>query len=390
MRRFSAHWKAGITFPALPREEGRRGGRCPPAPAHKRGAAGPVRGTEGAADEAHHCGALAESSPQNWGSAYQRSLTCEQKGGSQQHAPGEQLAGHGPACGNAGLFPCRRRRGRSRGAGWAPTGSPRSRALPTAAEITAKRGAESASSSPRVLPARPGPTRPAEREYPLRAALPASPPTGIRYPPAPASLIYNFSTPRRAPLHPPPPTSSAGSTPSPGRGPRSPSRPAAGTVSLPRGSPAPGRSRPPGSPAVPSGRSPDPGCFQPPWSQRCQGGQRDSSLARRRAPLGRAFSGLAIPGTNADRWGPGPAELLFGSAGKPRQRRVPSPAAGPGPFTAAPRLPGAMLGAPKSAARAPGARGSALLFAFPGEREPEGDCSVRGLIQTSRIPSRQH
>lgn len=46
-----------------------------------------------------------------------------------------------------------------------------------------------------------------------------------------------------------------------------------------------------------------------------------------------------------------------------------------------------MLGAPKSAVRAP--EPEAPLFAFLGEREPETDRSVRGLIQTSRVSSQQ-
>lgn len=229
MRRFSSPWKAGVTSPALPRGKGRRGGRCPPALADERGAAGPVRGAGGAADEAHHWEPVEESSAQNGfdrGSANQRSLTCEQEGGSQQHGPWEQLAGHGPARGNAGLFPCRRRRGRGRGAGWAPTGSPRSRALPAVEEITAKRGAESASSSPRVLPARPSPARPDPRKRSIRCGSPCQ----LHLPRASDTRQLQprwFITSPPLAAHPsaPPPTSSAGSTPSPGRVPRPPARP---------------------------------------------------------------------------------------------------------------------------------------------------------------------
>lgn len=271
MRRFSAPWKAGIASPALPRGDRRRGGRCPPAPADK-------RGTGGAADEAHQWGPVAESSAQNgvWQGQRVPAVPYLRAGGRLPAARSLRAAGGAWSClreRRAFSLPAAARQGQRQRR---RLGSDGLSSVPGASRGsgdngTARRGIRIQQPPNPIRPPPPGPARPAETECPLRAALPASPPTGIRYPPAPVSLIYNFSTPRRAPLHPPAHIlrrehALPGTRPPPAR---SPARRPAGTVSLSGGSPGAGRPRPPGIPAVPSRRSPALRCLPP---QRCGAG----------------------------------------------------------------------------------------------------------------------
>lgn len=225
------------------------------------------------------------------------------------------------------------------------------------AEITAQRGAGSgsaSSSSPRALPARPGPRKGSvHSEPPRRLHLPR---TSITSQPQPRSFIT--SPPLTAhPSAPPQPTSSAGSTPSPGRVPRPP----AGTELLP---PRVSQPRPPPVPAE-TGRAlpPEPGAGEFPAAGAAALPGRGAGLPVRTPPGssgGRSAPGFAVLGPSSERGGcPRSAEPFFCSARGPRQRRVPSPAPGPGARsgrcrTAFPQPPGTVLAGLQSVTRGPG------------------------------------
>lgn len=136
---------------------------------------------------------------------------------------------------------------------------------------------------------------------------------------------------------------------------------------------------------MPSRRSPPRGSFQPPGPQRCRGGERARRPHAAGLLRGKARTGLASPGPQAQRWGslPRRAPLLApqedpGSAESPPGQGAMSGRC----HRAFPRLPGTTLGAPHSAAGGPGLLSPPSL----GRTSGGAACPVLGLTRTSTGP----